>query len=66
MLHGAGGVPDSAVKILREDADRHGLLLMAPKSRAATWDVIAGGYDPDVGNLDRLLGDVAATYPVGT
>jgi len=50
--------------ILREGADRHGLLLMAPKSIAATWDVIAGGYGPDVRNLDRLLGDVAATYPV--
>lgn len=64
MLHGAGGVPESAVKVLRDEADRHRLLLMAPKSRAATWDVIAGGYGPDVRNLDRLLGDVAATYPV--
>lgn len=64
MLHGAGGVPETAVKILREDADRHGLLLLAPKSRAATWDVIAGGYGPDVRNIDRLLDEVTSTYPV--
>jgi poly(3-hydroxybutyrate) depolymerase len=64
MLHGAGGAADSAVKMLREEADRRRLLLLAPKSRAATWDVIAGGYGPDVGNLDRLLADVTAAYPI--
>jgi predicted esterase len=64
MLHGAGGVPESALNVLREEADRGGLVLLAPKSRAATWDVIAGGYGPDVRQLDRLLVDVAAAYPI--
>lgn len=64
MLHGAGGVARSALNILREEADRHRLLLLAPKSIAATWDVIAGGYGPDVRNLDRLLTEVAAVYPL--
>ena len=64
MLHGAGGVSRSALGILREEADRHRLLLMAPKSRAATWDVIDGGYGPDVRNIDRLLAEVAARYPL--
>lgn len=64
MLHGAGGVARSAVSILREEADHHRLLLLAPKSTAATWDVIAGGYGPDVQMLDRLLTEVAAMYPL--
>jgi pimeloyl-ACP methyl ester carboxylesterase len=64
MLHGAGGVARSAVELLREEADRHRLLLLAPKSTAATWDVITGGYGPDVRDLDRLSTEVAAGYPL--
>jgi len=63
-LHGAGGVARSALEIPSDEADRHRLLLLAPKSTAATWDVIAGGYGPDVRNLDRLLAEVAAAYPL--
>ncbi len=62
MLHGAGGVARSAVNLLREEADRHRLLLLAPKSSAGTWDVLGGGYGPDVANIDRLLTAVAARY----
>ena len=64
MLHGAGGVAESAVRRLRSEADNHRLLLVAPKSTSSTWDVITGGYGPDVHNLDRLLAAVAAAYPV--
>lgn len=64
MLHGAGGVASSAINILREEADRHHLLILAPKSTAATWDVITGGYGPDVRNLDRLLTEIATVYPL--
>lgn len=64
MLHGAGGVASSALNILRDEADRHRLLLLAPKSTARTWDVITGEYGPDVRNLDRLLTEVAAVYPL--
>jgi predicted esterase len=65
MLHGAGGVARSALHILRAEADQHRLLLLAPKSTARTWDVLTGGYGPDVRNLDRLLTEVAAAYPLG-
>jgi predicted esterase len=64
MLHGAGGVAASALGLFREHADRHRLLLLAPKSTGATWDVISGGYGPDVRNIDGLLGDLAASYPI--
>ena len=49
---------------LQGEAANHRLLILAPKSTYATWDVLTGGYGPDVHNLDRLLARVAAAYPV--
>jgi len=63
-LGSSGGVARWALDILRHAADRHRLLLLAPKSTTATWDVIADGYGPDVRNLDRLLAEVATAYPL--
>jgi len=45
-------------------ADEHRLLLVAPQSQLATWDVIADGYGADVRRLDDLLVEVSAAYPV--
>jgi poly(3-hydroxybutyrate) depolymerase len=64
MLHGAGGVAQSALGRLRSEAVSHRLLLLAPKSTSLTWDVVTGGYGPDVRNLDRLMAEVAAAYPL--
>ena len=64
MFHGAGGVARSALGLLQDEADRHHLLLLAPRSTAATWDVLTGGYGPDVRKLDQLLAEVAAAYPL--
>src|SRR4051812_34741527 len=46
VLHGAGGRAQQALDLLRAVADERRLLLVAPQSVAATWDVIAGGYGP--------------------
>ena len=62
MLHGAGGVASSALELLRDSADDRRLLLVALKSVRSTWDVIAGGYGPDVENIDELLEDVSGRY----
>lgn len=64
VLHGAGGEPAGALRLLEGEADQHGLLLVAPKSAAATWDVLSGGYGPDVRHVDRLLERVTHEYPV--
>ena len=64
MFHGAGGIAQSALGRLRSEAESHRLLLLAPKSTSSTWDVLTGGYGPDVRNLDRLLAEVAAAYPL--
>ena len=66
LLHGAGGQARRALHLLLPVAERERLLLVAPKSLASTWDVIAGGFGPDVRNIDHLLGEVAAAYPVSS
>lgn len=54
-LHGAGGESFHGIDILRSQADRHGFAILAPASRFGSWDVIAGGYGPDVMALDHSL-----------
>ena len=54
-LHGAGGDARSGLSHLIGLADEFGLVLLAPESRGRTWDVLAGGFGPDVGFIDRAL-----------
>jgi poly(3-hydroxybutyrate) depolymerase len=46
LLHGAGGSPRHGLDLLLPFADEHGLLLLAPKSEAGTWDLIVRGLAP--------------------
>ncbi len=55
LLHGAGGSAGPALDPFRPLADDAGLILLAVDSRRQTWDVIQGGYGPDVEFLDRAL-----------
>ena len=55
-LHGAGGDARSGLSHLIDLADEFGLVLLAPESRGRTWDVLAGGFGPDVDFIDRALG----------
>ncbi|HEY7061644.1 MAG TPA: phospholipase [Chloroflexota bacterium] len=64
MLHGAGSNAERVVTPMREWADGTGLILFAPNSRAATWDVLHGGFGPDVAVIDRALHDVFGRYAV--
>jgi predicted esterase/lysophospholipase L1-like esterase len=54
-LHGAGGDATSGLYPLRDLANEAGLILLSPASRQSTWDVIRGGYGPDVAFIDRAL-----------
>ncbi|HEV2723414.1 MAG TPA: hypothetical protein VGV10_02180 [Thermoleophilaceae bacterium] len=64
VLHGAGSGARGGLAPLRELADDAGLMLLAPKSRGQTWDVIEGGFGPDVAVLDALLAHVFRRYAV--
>lgn len=64
LLHGAGGSARQGLDLLLPVADAHHLLLVAPESAAASWDLIAGGFGADVGRIDGLLATVFDGYPV--
>lgn len=55
LLHGAGGHATQLIDPFVEVAEARGILLLAPDSRGRTWDVIIGGYGPDVAFLDDAL-----------
>lgn len=64
LLHGVrqllGGADDSAIA----HAQRFGALLLIPRSLTDSWDVIRGGYGPDVAFLDRVLAWTMRRYSV--
>lgn len=60
FLHGATGSGRSHLRAVLAAADRYGVILVAPDSRApVTWDLIAErGFGPDIAFLDKVLDDV--------
>jgi predicted esterase len=65
LLHGAGGHAHDGLNILRHLADEDGLILVAPASKAQTWDVITGrAYGADVELTDRALQQVFSQYAI--
>src|SRR5215204_3424575 len=54
-LHGAGGDARSGISHFLHLADEAGVVLLAPESRGRSWDVLVGGYGPDVEFIDRAL-----------
>ena len=55
LLHGAGATAQHGLNLLVEQADDADLVLLAPSSQAQTWDVLLGGYGPDVARIDQAL-----------
>jgi phospholipase/carboxylesterase len=64
FFHGAGGTAAQSLAAMAGPAADDGVLLLAPTSVAATWDLIAGGLGRDVAVLDAALAEVAASCAV--
>jgi predicted esterase len=64
LLHGAGGDAQGGLFPLRDLADAAELILVAPDSRGRTWDVLYGGFGPDVAFLDQALDLAFSRYAV--
>lgn len=64
MLHGAGGHAHHSLGTLQQMADAEGFILVAPESRAVTWDAIRGDYGPDVSFIDQVLSWVFERFAV--
>lgn len=54
VLHGPNGNGREALSLFKEIADSYTLLVMAPDSRLANWEMKAHSYCPDVAYLDRF------------
>jgi phospholipase/carboxylesterase len=64
VLHGATGSGRHVIRRLERLAEERGVVLLAPDSRAYTWDIVAGGYGPDVEIVDRALARAFTLHPV--
>jgi phospholipase/carboxylesterase len=64
LLHGAGGEAHQMLGLCTQTAEARGIVLLAPDSRGRTWDLILGGYGPDVAFLERALAQVFGRYQI--
>jgi phospholipase/carboxylesterase len=64
VLHGATGSGRAAIRRLERLAEDLGVILLAPDSRAYTWDIVLGRFGPDVDFVDRALASAFARCPV--
>jgi predicted esterase len=66
MLHGAGGSGERTIGHAAAEAERLGLIVLAPSSRLQSWDMISNpsGYGPDVAALDATLAEVFRDYAI--
>jgi predicted esterase len=64
MLHGAGSSAARAMPLVADAAEAHGVVVLAPDSRGATWDVIRDDYGEDVAFLDRALAEAFRACPI--
>jgi phospholipase/carboxylesterase len=64
LLHGAGGDAYNILSPFESLAEEEGVIVLAPDSRGASWDLMEGGFGPDVEFLDRALEKVFAGYAI--
>ncbi|SFV00592.1 Predicted esterase [Pontibacter akesuensis] len=67
MLHGAGANAEQGLSLLRKQADALNIILIAPASRAPSWDIISSrAFGPDVLYIDQALQQVFDRYAIET
>ena len=65
VLHGAAGQAAHSNELGRAHADRLGAVLLAPASRAASWDIISEReFGSDVQAIDGALERIFSAYPI--
>ena len=57
-LHGAGGNGYDAIHPFRDEAERRGIILLAPDSRGKSWNAHKDDWAPDVEFIDLALARV--------
>lgn len=64
LFHGAGATAQHGLNLLIDQADDAGPVLLAPNSQGRTWDLLLGGYGPDVARVDQALAETLQRLPV--
>jgi phospholipase/carboxylesterase len=64
VLHGAGSTGAAMLEALTGAAGELPGIVLAPDSRGRTWDVILGGFGPDVAFLQEALASVCSRAAV--
>jgi phospholipase/carboxylesterase len=64
LLHGAGGRAERVMRAIGTHADREQCLVLAPDSRARTWDAVTGSFGPDIEFIDQALAVVFSRWAV--
>src|SRR6185369_4143416 len=64
LLHGAGGAGARILSRMQAEIAVPGIVIVAPDSRGATWDVIQNPIGPDVAFIDSALRTVFDRYAV--
>lgn len=54
MLHGARGRTE-AYNLLSTEAGKLGIVVVVPDARSQTWDLVLGGFGPDIAFLEKTL-----------
>ncbi len=63
-LHGANGGAEASIDRMLPRADGAGMIVVGLASRRSTWDMIYGGYGPDVATIERALNKVLTRYAI--
>ena len=63
-LHGANGGPSASMGRMMPRADDAGMIVVGVASRERSWDVLYGGFGPDVAIVNRALTKVFDRYAV--
>ena len=65
LFHGFGGTGSREIVAVRAQADRRGVVVVAPDSRGQSWDIIVSGrFGPDVEFVDKLMTVVPQRYDI--
>ncbi len=64
VLHGATMNAKQMLRPVLAAADEMGVILLVPDSRGPTWDVLVGGYGPDVEFIDAAMATTFAQCAV--
>ncbi|BEP38567.1 serine esterase (plasmid) [Variovorax sp. V59] len=64
IFHGAGGEANRVLPHFVAHARARRFLLLAPQSMYPTWDIVVGGYGPDLERLDGALSRVADHFRI--